>query len=302
MAEKLCTCPYIICPIHGNCEACIAKSMGEGELTNCMERIAEKNYAAKLPLKQIRTEVAPDFEGMSLCSAEKVRDCLNAKPDALLCFAAGNTDVRTFEILKDMQDRKEIDFSQARFVALDDWLDLEDESDNCTHFMFRHFYGPLGIRDDQLSLWNLHVSDLAAECRRMDAIIAANGGVDLMLLGMGMNGHLGLNEPHVPWNRRSLVVDLDPVTTVVGQKYFSKPAKLTRGITLGMLHVFEAHCVILQVGEKKKAEIVKRLFDTQPDFPIAASALKMHPNAVMILDEDAASLLGDYAGILTRVE
>lgn len=252
-----------------------------------MEEIAEE-MGACLPIKIPATEVMPDMEGMSRRCAELVKACLDEKRDALLCFPAGSTVVRTCEILKEMKEQGLIDFSQAEFVALDEWLDLEDESENCTNFLKQHLYGPLEIQPEKMHLFQVHAQDLEEECRRIDGIISSRGGIDLMLLGLGMNGHLGLNEPGGDFEDYAKVVNLSETTMHVGQKYFSGPMKLTRGITLGVHHMFEAKKVILQVSGKAKQDIVKKMYDSQPTQELPGTVLKLLPGGLVVLDEDAA--------------
>lgn len=290
--KNKCNCPYIPCKYRGNCTACIAHNKEEGTLANCMEKAAIE-LGAKLPLRIPRTEVLMDYEAMSRRCAELIKECLEEKPNALLCFPAGSTVVRTCEILSNMQIAGEIDFSRAHFVALDEWLDLEDESENCTSFLERHLYGPLGIRDDQKNLFDIHAHDLDAECRRMDEIIFAHGGIDLMLLGLGMNGHLGLNEPGGDFEDYAKVVDLSETTMQVGQKYFSSPVKLTRGITLGVHHMYEAKSVILQVSGSEKSKIVEELYRSVPTDQLPGTVLKLLPGGMVLLDEAAAQRIKD---------
>lgn len=283
-----CNCPYVICPVYGDCEACIQKNRATGDLAHCMEKRAAE-LGAKLPLKNPPTYVEEDFEAMSRRSAQLIAEVVRNKPDALLSLAAGSTGVRTFQLLQEMQERGEVDFSQAWFVALDEWLDLADESENCEAFMRKHFYGPLGIPEDHMVLFNVHAQDLDQECKRIDQFIFDRHGIDCMLLGIGMNGHLGLNEPNRTFNSYAKVVELDGVTMQVGQKYFSGGMKLTRGITLGIRHLYESGLVILQVGGSHKREIVKRLYETAPTEELPATVMKLLPHGVVVLDQDAAA-------------
>jgi len=192
-----------------------------------------------------KTIVCEDFAAMSLESAKLMASAVKARPDALLSLAAGNTAIEAYRCLKDMADRGEIDFSKAKFVALDEWLDLKDESENCISFMFKNFYGPLKIPRENITLFDVHADDLQKECSRIDQVIFDHGGIDFVLLGAGMNGHLGLNEPGSDFNGYTKVAELDPVTMQVGQKYFSKQTALTRGITLGIRHFTESKNVVL---------------------------------------------------------
>lgn len=182
MKNDFCKCPYIPCKIRGNCTTCIAKSRMERTLPNCMEEITQE-LGAKLPLKNPDTKIYKDNDKMSIRCVELVKECLDAKPNSLLCFPAGSTIICTCELLKEMQIKGEIDFSEAEFVALDEWLE-----------------------------------------------------------------HLGLNEPGEHFDSYAKVVNLTETTMEVGQKYFSSPMKLSRGITLGVRHIFETKQVILQVS------------------------------------------------------
>ncbi|SUY03020.1 glucosamine-6-phosphate deaminase [Blautia producta] len=285
--KKICRCPYIPCKHRNHCTACIIHNKEDKTLPNCMEEI-DKNMGACLPIKIPATEVMPDMEGMSRRCAQLVKECLDEKKNALLCFPAGSTVVRTCEILKEMKEQGVVDFSQAEFVALDEWLDLEEESENCTNFLMQHLYGPLGIQPEKMHLFDIHAENLQDECKRIDSIIFDRGGIDLMLLGLGMNGHLGLNEPGGDFEDYAKVVDLSETTMNVGQKYFSGPMKLTRGITLGVHHMFEAKKVILQVSGKAKQDIVKEMYYTNPTEELPGTVLKLLPGGLVVLDQDAA--------------
>ena len=293
MRNMRCNCPYIICPMHGNCAACIAHNRATGDLAHCMEKTA-MDRGAVLPLRlPERVYLENDYEAMSLRSAQLIIDGVRVKPDALICLPAGSTAVRTFEILVERSAKGEVDFSRAWFVALDEWLDLEDESENCDAFMRRHFYGPLGIPDEHVMRFDIHAADLAAACKKVDQFVFDRGGIDIMLLGVGMNGHLGLNEPNGDFSDYARVVDLDPVTMSVGQKYFSSQTRLTRGITLGVHHIFDTKLVILQVSGAHKAEIVERIIHTPPTEALPATVLKLVPHGVLVTDRDAASRVID---------
>lgn len=287
-----CNCPYVVCPYHGDCAACIAHNRETNDLAHCMKKAAEA-HGAKMPLRIPETYLEEDFEAMSRRSAELICEAVREKPDAMISLAAGNTAIRTYKILKEMADAGAVDFSRVHFVALDDWLDLEDESENCDAFMRRYFYGPLHIPDAQVTRFDIHAADLDAACKAVDEVIFAHGGLDLMLLGIGMNGHLGLNEPNSDFSLYSKVVDLDPVTTQVGQKYFSDGMKLTRGITLGVRHMFDCRHVVLQAGGAHKADIIERVYRTAPTEDIPATVLKLVPHGTVVLDRDAAGKIID---------
>lgn len=239
---------------------------------------------------KIKTIVTKDYEEMSLTCAGLVKKCLDAKPDSLLCFPAGSTAVRTFEILCRMKEEGTVDFSRAKFVALDEWLGLspEAEEEDCTRFMMKHLYGPLEIPADRLALFDVHAKDYQKECDRIDRYIWENGGIDFMLLGLGMNGHLGLNEPGSPFDEYTKVVELSETTKTVGQKYFSAPTMLTGGITVGIRHMFDTGQVVLQVSGAHKQEIMEKLYHSGVSEELPASVFKLLPGGLVVLDEAAA--------------
>lgn len=244
----------------------------------------------------LKTEIYDTEREMSLRCAQIVKETLDRKPDALLCFPAGMSVAGTCEALKEMQDAGEIDFSGAWFVSLDEWLDLEDESENCTNFLRKRLYGPLRIREEQMTLFDTHAEDLEAECRRIDRFIFDRGHIDLMLLGIGMNGHLGLNEPGGGFDSYAKVAELSETTMNVGQKYFSGGMKLTRGITLGVRHILETRRVVLQICGAHKQEIVRRLYHTGPTEDLPATALMLMDGAEVIMDREAAAGTPELAG------
>lgn len=239
---------------------------------------------------KINTKITKDYEAMSQYCADLAGECLAEKPDSLLCFPAGSTAVRTFEILRERQQTGEIDFSRAKFVALDEWLGLSPaaEEEDCTHFMTKNLYGPLGIPEDRLALFNVHADDMKEECRRIDTYIWENGGIDFMLLGIGMNGHLGLNEPGSPFDMYTRVVELSETTKTVGQKYFTHETELTGGITVGIRHMFDTKKVVLQVSGKHKREIMKELYQSGVSEALPASVFRLLPGGIVVADEDAA--------------
>ena len=291
-----CNCPYVPCRLRGNCEACIAKNRKTGELCHCMEKAAMELGAAvpaKMPSKVYLEE---DFEAMSRRSAELIAKIVRDKPDALVSLPAGSTARRTFEILHEMAEEGKVDFSSAWFVALDEWLDLADERENCDAFMRRHFYGPLDIPDERVMRFDIHAADLEAACKVVDRFVFDRGGIDVMLLGVGMNGHLGLNEPGGDFGDYAKVVELSETTMQVGQKYFTGGMKLTRGITLGVHHMFDAGTVILQVGGAHKAEIMEKVFRMPPTEEIPATVLKLLPHGIIVTDRDAAARVMDLLG------
>lgn len=233
--------------------------------------------------------VYQNYEELSIETAQQIAEIILEKPKALLCFPAGETSLGTFAELARLQKIGQINFSQCKIVGLDEWVHLgEMKNENCYHFLKSHLFDHLQINSENFCFFNGEADDLQYECARTDEFIKTNGGIDLMLLGVGMNGHIGLNEPGTPFDKYSHIVDLDKVTKTVGQKYFSANTGLSQGITLGMKHVMETKTVILQVSGKRKSPIVKRLLETEVTTDFPASLIKLHPNAFLLVDSEAS--------------
>lgn len=282
------------CSGCGNCNYCADRAVTENILPPCTHEAARK-AGAQISVVFPGTEVLPSEAAMSRRCAELIRDCLAQKPDALLCLPAGNTAISTYQEMVRMVETGELDVSQARFVSLDDWVGLSEDAreDDCTHFMKRHCYGPLNIPEEHMTLFNTDAKDLEAECRKIDQVIFDNGGIDFMLLGLGMNGHLGLNEPGADFHNYSHLMGLSDVTKSVGQKYFSHETTLTGGITIGIQHMFEAKQVVLQICGEHKKDIVRRMYTTGVSTDLPGSVFQVLPNSRVIMDADAAQNILD---------
>jgi glucosamine-6-phosphate isomerase len=229
---------------------------------------------------------------LSVKTAEQIAAIIQAKPDALLCFPAGETSVGTFKHLIELNKTGKISFKHCKIVGLDEWANIGDmKSENCFSFLKKHFFDHIDYSDENLCFFDGESSDLMKECIKTDAFIRKYGPIDMILLGAGMNGHLGLNEPGTSFDLYSHIVNLDETTRIVGQKYFSGKVNLTSGVTLGVKYIMEAKTVILQLNGERKADVAKRLIESEISTAFPASAVKMHQNSFLLLDKEAARYL-----------
>lgn len=216
------------------------------------------------------------------------------KKDALLCLAAGHTSLPVFSRMTAAKEEGRIDFSRCRFVGLDEWGGLGCGDDgSMIDFMYKNLFEPLGTEENRIIFFD-GKADLLAECGRIDAYVRASGGIDFMLLGMGMNGHLGLNEPGTSFELNSHVVLLDSTTKAVARKYFSERPALRDGITLGMKDIGEAKRVALVVTGTEKREIAAGFLKTPitPKFP--ATFLKSLIGCSVFFDKAAGENIEKY--------
>lgn len=234
--------------------------------------------------------VFPDATELARHTAQHIASLLQTKPDALLCLASGETPIPTFHALVELAQTGHANVNECTFVGLDEWVGFgPTDAGSCGYYLYRDLFGPLKLRPEQIHYFNAKAADLPAECQKIDAVIRERGGLDLLLVGIGMNGHIALNEPGTPFTNYCHVVDLAETTKEVGQKYFDTPTELSRGITLGLQHLTEANEVILMATGHRKAEVIRRAMEgpITEDFP--ASIIQTHPNAHVWVDSEAGS-------------
>jgi len=240
-------------------------------------------------MKQV---IYDSYSELSVKTAEQIAAIILEKPGALLCFPAGETSLGTFAHLIELNKKKKISFKDCKIVGLDEWTNLgKMKSENCFSFLKKHLFDHIDYCIDNLCFFDGESADLEKECVKTDDFIKKYGPIDMVLLGVGMNGHLGLNEPGTSFDLYSHLVKLSDITKSVGQKYFSDDVKLTSGISLGMKYISEARTVILQLNGTKKAGIAKRLVDSEISVDFPASVAKLHSNAFLLLDKEAAQYL-----------
>ncbi len=230
-----------------------------------------------------------NHEILSQAVAERVAKVLRDKPQAVICLPSGNTPLRLFEILVNQHEIGEIDFSRCTFVLLDEWLGMDGQDEgSCRYWIDKELLNPLGFRPEQIIAFDAKSDDLPGECKRVNQKIEALGGFDLVVLGVGMNGHLALNEPGTSFDIYAHVSTLDPLTAEVGQKYFKKQTPITEGITLGLRHFLEAKQLIVMASGEAKAPVMKRALEGEVSEAFPASLVQTDDRILVMLDEEAA--------------
>jgi glucosamine-6-phosphate isomerase len=237
-------------------------------------------------------KVFRDYNALSLEAANAILAVVERNPRAVLCLASGDSPRLAYQFLIEKAEAAHTDLSRCTFIALDEWVGIPpDNEGSCAYYLNLHLFSPLSIEPRQIHLFDAMSQDLAAECRKMDEVIRMKGGIDLILVGVGMNGHVGFNEPGIPADLYSHIVALDAVTREVGQKYFDKPTALSHGITLGLKHFLESRQAIMIASGRKKAAVIRQAWEADVSTDLPASIIRKHPRATLMLDEDAGSAL-----------
>lgn len=241
----------------------------------------------------MQVKIFKDYHDLSDAAANEIIELIKNKPDAVLCLASGATPLLLCRLLVEKVKQQHVDLSQLTFVGLDEWVGIPPSNDgSCYHFFNHELFEPLNFSQNQVHLFDGMSANLEEECLKMDSAIFERGVIDLMIVGIGMNGHIGFNEPGVSFNNYSHVIDLDEITITGGQKYFKNGAILKQGITLGLKHLQDCKKVLLLANGVKKAEVVKNTVEGEVSNSFPASIMQTHHNGLVMADEEAGSLLG----------
>lgn len=232
------------------------------------------------------------YDELSDFAAQQIISTVQGNPKAVLCLAAGDTPRLTYQKVVDLAHKSNTSFSDITFIGLDEWVGIGPAVEgSCYHFLNEVVFSPLSIKNERIFFFNGMAADLQAECKRIDATINELGPIDLVLVGIGMNGHIGFNEPGIDPQLGVHVVVLDTVTTNTGQKYFKEEKPLTLGVSLGIAQIMASGKVLLLANGLKKADIIRKTMQENISNAIPASFIRNHPNGMILLDKEAASEL-----------
>jgi glucosamine-6-phosphate deaminase len=230
-----------------------------------------------------------NYETLSEATANLIVEVLKQKPEALICIASGDTPLGVCEFLA--KSDKNI-FEKCTFVGLDEWVGMdENDEGSCKSGIYQNLLIPLNIPSERIKYFDAKAEDLESECHKINEFIASNGGLDVMLVGVGMNGHIALNEPNTPFDIYAHVSELEEVTKSVGQKYFTKDTILTQGITLGLAHLQESKLPILIANGLRKAAVINVALTEEITEKFPASIFQKLEHSLVMLDIEAAQKL-----------
>ena len=233
-----------------------------------------------------------NYEELSDFAATDIANEIKNNPSLVLCLASGDTPKLTVDLLVNKLKEEKIDHSKITFIGLDEWVGLSPtNTGSCNYFFKSNLVGPLQLKTSQYFLFDALAGDLKNECVKMDKFIDDRNGIDMMLVGIGMNGHIGFNEPGSSFDNLSHVIELDEVTKSVGQKYFNEQMELGKGITIGFKQLLNAKKVCLMANGSRKAEVIRKTVEGPVTENFPASIMQRHENGFVLVDNGAASLL-----------
>jgi glucosamine-6-phosphate deaminase len=237
--------------------------------------------------------VVEDYESLSKVGAEKVLETIQTKPNATICLPTGNTPLGMYKELSFITNDLSL-WKNVKVVCLDEYARVgPGEEKSLYRWLTDAVIDPLGI-EKKLCVDSLS-EDLPEACEGFDQYLSKIGGLDLTVLGLGLNGHIGFNEPMSPPDSRTRVVELTVESLQSNSKYWGiEPSRVpAHGITLGIGTILESQSIILLVSGHKKAEVLKRLVEEEENERLPASFLKRSSHLTIIADQEAAAYLGN---------
>lgn len=228
------------------------------------------------------------YEKLSSLAAEMIANVVKEKKNAVLGLATGSSPLGTYARLIEKYNVGELDFSDVTSVNLDEYVGLDGDNDQSyRYFMNKNLFKHINIDINKTFVPNGCASDLAKEGEAYDKMIEELGGIDIQLLGIGLDGHIGFNEPDEFFTKETHLVDLDESTIEANSRFFaSKDDVPKQAITMGMYSIMQAKKVLLIANGKIKKEIVEKAFFGPITPYIPASILQLHNDVTIIYSEN----------------
>ena len=235
--------------------------------------------------------VTEDYQAMSRKAANILSAQVILKPTSVLGLATGSTPIGMYKQLIIWYEKGDLDFSQVKSVNLDEYVGLEPTHEQSyRNFMQVNFFDHININPANTNVPDGLAADPAAECAWYNEVIRKMGGIDIQVLGMGRNGHIGFNEPGNAFELETHVVDLAESTIEANARFFASRDEVPRqAMTMGIKSIMMAKKILLMVSGEDKADAVKAAF-TGPVTPqVPASILQLHPYVTLVADKAAMS-------------
>ncbi|SHE38475.1 glucosamine-6-phosphate deaminase [Caloramator proteoclasticus] len=241
----------------------------------------------------MRIIVTENYDELSKKAADIVASQLILKPRSVIGFATGGTPIGMYKEIVKMYREGKFSFKDVVTFNLDEYYGLDRENPQSYYFyMMEHLFKYVDIDKNNINIPDGRAEDIEKECIEYEEKIEKAGGIDLQILGIGKNGHIGFNEPDVKFEAKTHLVRLDEDTIKANSRFFNSIEEVpTKAISMGIKTIMHTRKIVLLASGKEKAEIIEKMVNgpITPDVP--ASILQLHPDVTLILDREAASQL-----------
>jgi glucosamine-6-phosphate deaminase len=237
----------------------------------------------------MNVQIFDTYSDLSQRAADLVADLIRQLEQPVLGLPTGGTPEGFYAALV----QRQADYERLTTFNLDEYVGLPKEhSQSYYSYMKARLFEHLPLDPWRIHLPNGEAADAEAECRRYEAEICAVGGIDLMILGLGHNGHIGFNEPGTPWESRTRRVGLTETTRLANARFFASLEQVPKeALTMGIGTILEARQIIVLASGESKAEIIRRTLVEEPTLAVPATSLRGHGNVTFLIDRAAAALL-----------
>lgn len=232
-----------------------------------------------------------NYDEMSLNAARIICGHIALKPNCVLGLATGSTPIGTYANLVKWYKEGGVDFSETRTVNLDEYFGISPDNENSySYFMYNHLLNHVNIKAENINIPNGMSHDTETECERYDRVLDQLGSIDLQLLGIGHNGHVGFNEPSDIFVKKTHAIELSKSTIKANSRLFNHIDEVpTRAFTMGMQSIMKSKEILLIASGQDKADIMYEALCGPITPQVPASALQLHQNVIVIGDEAALS-------------
>lgn len=243
----------------------------------------------------IRVIVTEHYQELSQKAAQLLAAQLQKKPDSVIGFATGSTPIGMYKELINSYNRQEISFDKMSTFNLDEYVGLtKDHPQSYYHFMQEQLFSHINVRLENIQFPPGIFTDADRACQSYEDAMKAAGGVDLQILGIGVNGHIGFNEPDQQFTLYTHIVELAQKTIESNARFFGSEDEVPRrAITMGIKSIMDARSILLLASDRNKAEAVQQIFSGKVEPQIPATVLQLHPDVTLVVDREAASLLNE---------
>lgn len=244
---------------------------------------------------KMRLYRAKDYNDMSRKAAHIISAQVIMKPDCVLGLATGSTPIGTYKQLIEWYNNGDLDFAEVKTANLDEYKGLTRDNDQSYYyFMHENLFKHVNIKEENTNISDGTEPDAAKECARYENVVHELGGVDLQLLGLGHNGHIGFNEPADEYPKETHIVDLQESTIEANKRFFASIDDVPRqAYTMGIGTIMSAKKILLVVSGEDKAAILREVICGPVTPRVPASILQLHPDVTIVADEAALAKLGD---------
>ena len=242
-------------------------------------------------MNRLKVIEAKNYEEMSHIASERVQHCIQTKEQPILGLATGSTPIGLYQHLIQLNKQGHISFKNVTTFNLDEYVNLSRKDPNSYHyFMEDQLFKHIDIDKSRTHVPNGEATDLDQECHDYEKKIREAGGIDLQILGIGANGHIGFNEPGTPFDSRTHIIELDQGTREANSRFFESMEEVpTHAITTGIGTIMDSEEIILLISGSSKKEAYQKLMsgEVSEDFP--ASVLQNHSNCLVIVDKESVN-------------